>query len=88
MATFCSRGFGKTLCIALGCFAVCCLYPGTYVAVTSSTAQQATLILQKIKELLDQNANMRAEVTANGSRTLVRLSKDKGIVEFKNGSKI
>lgn len=81
-----SRGSGKTWLIALIAFAICCLYPGTIVAVCSGTAGQATLILQKLKLLVEQNPNMANELTAAGSRSLVQLSKDKGKCTFKNGS--
>lgn len=82
----CSRGYGKTFVIALCCFAVCCLYPGTIVAVCSGTAQQATLVFQKLKMDIENNENMKRELSANGARSLVQLSKDKGKCYFKNGS--
>ena len=64
------------------------LFPGTLVAVCSGTAAQATLVLQKLKLLADQNPNIANELTSNGARTLVQLSKDKGKAVFKNGSSI
>lgn len=82
----CSRGYGKTFLIALCAFAMCCLYPGTIVYVCSGTAQQATLVFGKLKELVDSNPNMAAELKSNGARSLVQLSKDKGSCYFKNGS--
>lgn len=81
----CSRGYGKTFIISLACFGVCCLYPGTSVVVCSATAQQATLVFGKLKLLVEQNANMAAELQATNARTLVQLSKDKGKCTFKNG---
>lgn len=83
-----SRGSGKTWLIALCSAAMCVLYPGTVVGCCSGTAQQATLILQKIKMLADQNANIANELSAANARSLVQLSKDKGKCTFKNGSVI
>ena len=82
----CSRGYGKTFTIALAAFAMCCLYPGTIVAVCSGTAAQATLVFGKLKMLAEQNKNIANELSSNGARTLVQLSKDKGKCTFKNGS--
>lgn len=86
MKTVCSRGYGKTFLISLCAFAICCLYPGTIVAVCSGTAAQATLVFGKIKMLAEQNKNIANELSSNGARTLVQLSKDKGKCSFKNGS--
>ena len=83
-----SRGSGKTWLIALCCHGVCCLYPGTIVAVCSGTASQATLVLQKLKLLADQNPNIANELMTNGARSLVQLSKEKGKCTYKNGSTI
>lgn len=88
MKVVCSRGFGKTFIIALCAFAICCLYPGTLVAVCSGTAGQATLVFGKLKLLVEHNKNMAAELSGIGARTLVQLSKDKGKCTFKNGSAI
>lgn len=82
----CSRGYGKTFTIALAAFGMCCLYPGTIVAVCSGTAAQATLVFGKLKMLAEQNKNIANELSSNGARTLVQLSKDKGKCTFKNGS--
>lgn len=84
----CSRGYGKTFVIAICCFAMCTLYPGTIVAVCSATAPQATLVLGKIKMLVENNENMRRELAAGNARSLVQLSKDKGKCNFKNSSSI
>lgn len=83
-----SRGAGKTWLIGLCAIALGALYPGTPIGVASSTAAQATLVLRKIKELADQNQNIANEITANGARTLVQISKDKGKLTLKNGSTI
>lgn len=82
----CSRGYGKTFAIALAAFGLCCLYPGTIVAVCSATAQQATLVFTKLKLLAEQNKNIANELVSSNARTLVQLSKDKGKCTFKNGS--
>lgn len=83
-----SRGSGKTWLVALCCAAMCVLYPGTICAVCSGTAMQATLVLQKLKLIADQNKNIANEISASNSRSLVQLSKDKGKCTFKNGSYI
>lgn len=83
-----SRGSGKTWLTAVCCHAICCLFPGTIVAVCSGTASQATLVLGKLKLLADQNPNIANELTSNGARSLVQLAKDKGKATYKNGSTI
>lgn len=83
-----SRGSGKTWLTAVCCNAICCLYPGTIVAVCSGTAAQATLVLRKLKLLSEQNQNIANELVANNVRNLVQLSKDKGKATYKNGSSI
>ena len=81
-----SRGSGKTWLIALCAFTMCVLYPGTVVGVCSGTAMQATLVLQKLKMIADQNPNVANEISASNARSLVQLSKDKGKCTLKNGS--
>ena len=83
-----SRGSGKTWLIALCCAACCVLYPGTICAVVSGTAAQATLVLQKLKIISEQNPNLANELSGANARSLVQLSKDKGKCTFKNGSYI
>jgi hypothetical protein len=83
-----SRGAGKTWLVALCCAACCVLYPGTICAVVSGTAAQATLVLQKLKLLADQNTNLANEISASNARSLVQVAKDKGKCTFKNGSYI
>ena len=83
-----SRGSGKTWLVALCCAATCVLYPGTVCAVCSGTAMQATLVLQKLKMIADQNANLANELSASNAKSLVQVSKDKGKCTFKNGSYI
>lgn len=81
-----SRGSGKTWLTAICCAAICALYPGTIVAVASGTAAQATLVLQKLKMIADQNINVANELYASSAKNLVQLSKDVGKATFKNGS--
>lgn len=83
-----SRGSGKTWLTALCVHALCSLYPGTPIGVTSVTAAQATLVLLKLKQLADQNPNIANELTSNGARTLVQMSKDSSSAFYKNGSSI
>ena len=83
-----SRGSGKTWLVALCCAAMCVLYPGTICAVCSGTAMQATIVLQKLKMIADQNKNLANEISASNARSLVQLAKDKGKCTFKNGSYI
>lgn len=84
----CSRGFGKTWLMALGGFAMCCLYPGTTVLIVSATAKQATLALGKLKLLAEQNSNIANEILAANSKSLVQVSKDSSSCTVKNGSKL
>ena len=84
----CSRGYGKTFVIALCAFALCVLYPGTIVAVCSGTAQQATLVLSKIKMLAEANENMKKELVATKQNSVVQVARDKAKCSFKNGSYI
>lgn len=81
-----SRGSGKTWLIALCAFTMCVLYPGTIVGVCSGTAMQATIVLQKLKMLADQNPNIANEISASNAKSLVQLAKDKGKCTLKNGS--
>ena len=84
----CSRGFGKTWLAILGAAAMCVLYPGTNVLVVSATAKQATLALQKLKQLAEQNQNIANEISATNARSLVQVAKDSSRCTFKNGSMI
>lgn len=84
----CSRGFGKTWLAILGAAGMCVLYPGTTVLVVSATAKQATLALQKLKQLADQNSNLANEISATNARSLVQVAKDSSKCTFKNGSVI
>lgn len=84
----CSRGFGKTWLAIVGAFALGVLYPGSNILVVSATAQQATIALGKLKQLVEQNANLANEISATNVRTLVQVSKDSSRCTLKNGSVI
>lgn len=83
-----SRGAGKTWLAALCAFGLATLYPGCLVLVVSSTAQQATLTLAKLKLIADQNENVAREISSTSAKSLVQVSKDKGKCTLKNGSVI
>lgn len=83
-----SRGSGKTWLTAVCCHALCCLYPGTSVVVCSGTAGQASLVLEKLKKLADENPNVANELMAGSARSLVQLSKTGGKTVYKNSSMI
>ena len=63
------------------------LYPGSLIAVVSGTAEQATLIVKKIQDYFIHNDEILREIKQDGHRP-VQLSRNKGIVTLKNGSKI
>ena len=44
--------------------------------------------MQKLRLLAEQNSNIANELFVGNARSLVQLSKDKGIARYKNGSKI
>lgn len=82
-----SRGFGKTWLTALCCLAMGVLYPGSLIAVISSTAEQATLVLKKIDDYFVRNENILREIDTDGHAP-VQLNRSKGICRIRNGSKI
>lgn len=84
----CTRGLGKTWLAIVGAFTLCVLYPGSNILVVSATAQQATIALKKLKQLVDQNANIRNEISTANSRSYVQVSKDRATCTLKNGSVI
>ena len=83
-----NRGAGKTWQTAQCCHAMCCLYPGSLIAVCSGTAAQATLVLGKLKMLAMQNESIAAELVASSSKNYVQLQRDHGKCTYKNGSSI
>lgn len=83
-----SRGSGKTWLTAIMAFTWAVLNPGTLIAIASGTASQATLVLQKLKQMAEMNPNIAREIEMKSARSLVRLAKDKGVCDLKNGSHI
>lgn len=82
-----SRGYGKSWLIAWICIAIALLYPDTPIAVVSATAQQATIVLRKISSFVNTYPELLQQIKIVGREPVV-ISKDKGKVEFKNGSKV
>jgi hypothetical protein len=82
----CSRGFGKTFIGGLCAAALGMLYPGGDHIMTSNTVTQATLMLEKIRMLADQNPNLANEIKPTNSKTLVATGKDGGRCQMKSGS--
>lgn len=76
-----SRGQGKTFLTALFCVVRCILYPGTKIAVVSSTRPQANEVLLKItNELMKKSPNLCAEIK------YFNVGAQKAEIEFYNGS--
>lgn len=82
-----SRGYGKSWIIGHCAFALGILYPESNIAVVSATAAQATIVMRKIRDFVGQYPEYLKEVDIVG-RDPVIISKEKGIVRLKNGSKI
>ena len=82
----CSRGFGKTHCIAAAALGLGVLYPNSEIFVVSATAKQATLALRKLKTLAQTNINIQNEIVPSSARNWVQLSKDSGQCTLKSGS--
>lgn len=78
-----SRGLGKTWKLAWFAIGMCTLYPKNSIAVIAPTAQQAVRVIEKIKEIYDENEVVRREI-----KDEPRISRDIGRVEFMNGSYI
>ncbi len=83
-----SRGYGKTWICAICCIALAILYPRSFIAVVSATAQQATLMLKKIEDEFADNENIRKELDYGSGKKPVNVNANKGVVRFGNGSKI
>lgn len=83
-----SRGAGKTWLIAICCIAMGVLYPGSLIAVISSSAEQAVLVIKKIDEKFLQYADVLREIDASRHNHPVQINAHKGICTLKNGSKI
>ena len=83
-----NRGAGKTWLISLCCLAMGVLYPGSLIAVISSTAEQAVLVVKKIDEKFVGNPEILREIDATRHNHPVQINAHKGICTLKNGSKI
>lgn len=81
------RGYGKTWIIAFVSVSLAVLYPGTKILVVAPTADQATRVAEKIRDLAHDNANFRNELVSNG-KSYVSISKDESSCTLKNGSTI
>lgn len=82
-----SRGAGKTWLISICGFALAVLYPGSMIAVASGTAEQATLILQKLDDKFLSNPNVMREIECAKHKPVI-ISRSKSECFLKNGSKI
>ena len=82
------RGYGKTYIIAFVAVSLGCLYPGTKVLVVAPTADQATRVAEKIRDLCNENDNFKNEIKPTNARTYVSISKDSSSCTLKNGSTI
>ena len=82
-----SRGQGKSWLIAWIAIAIAILWPNTPIAVVSATAQQATIVIRKIKSFVDTYPQLLPQIKIVGREPVV-VSREKGVVWFKNGSKI
>ena len=82
------RGYGKTWLIAFIAVSLGVLYPGTKVLVVAPTADQATRVAEKIRDLANENSNFANEIKPTNARTYVSVSKDSSSCMLKNGSMI
>ena len=85
-AVIASRGYGKTWLTAFIAVSLGCLYPGTTILVVAPTADQATRIAEKIRDLCNENENFSNEIRPVTSKTFVSISKDESTCTLKNGS--
>lgn len=83
-----NRGAGKTWEIALFCMAIGILYPGSLIAVISSSAEQAVLVIKKIEEKFLVYPDIVREINASRHNKPVQINPHKGVCWLKNGSKI
>lgn len=82
-----SRGYGKTWLISICVIALGVLYPGSLIAVASGTAEQATLILQKVDDKFLDNPDVYREIDVSKGKAVV-INQSKSSCSLKNGSKI
>lgn len=87
-AVIAPRGYGKTWIIAFIALSLGSLYPGTKVLVVAPTADQATRVAEKIRDLANENENFANEIRPTNARTYVSISKDSSTCTLKNGSMI
>ena len=80
------RGYGKTWTIANTAKALGDLYPGSKILVVAPTADQATLIAEKIRDLANENSNFANGIKMSNARTYVSISKDSSFCMLMNGS--
>ena len=83
-----NRGAGKTWLVAICCIALGVLYPGSLIAVVSSTAEQAVLIVKKIEEKFLVYPDVLREINASRHNKPVQINPHKGVCWLKSGSKI
>ena len=83
-----NRGAGKTWLIAICAIAIGVLYPGSLIAVVSSTAEQAVLVVKKIEEKFLQYPDVLREINATRHNKPVSINPHKGVCWLKSGSKI
>jgi hypothetical protein len=79
----CSRASAKSWLVGVYCIARCILYPGTTIALASSTKAQAGLIIaEKCTALYNEHPNITREISN------ITTNQNKWQVDFYNGSKI
>lgn len=83
-----NRGAGKTWLIAICSIALGVLYPNSLIAVISSTAEQAVLIVKKIEEKFLVYPDVLREINASRHNKPVQINPHKGVCWLKSGSKI
>ena len=83
-----NRGAGKTWLIAICAIALGVLYPGSSIAVISSTAEQAVLVVKKIEEKFLGYPDVLREINASRHNKPVQINPHKGVCWLKSGSKI
>lgn len=83
-----NRGAGKTWLIAICAIALGVLYPGSLIAVISSTAEQAVLVIKKIEDKFLGYPDVLREINASRHNKPVQINPHKGTCSLKSGSEI
>ena len=83
-----NRGAGKTWLIAICAIALGVLYPGSSIAVISSTAEQAVLVIKKIEDKFLGYPDVLREINASRHNKPVQINPHKGVCWLKSGSRI